>query len=270
MSGVPDITVTAIFHREGALALPALASMRDLVDTARAAGLGVEARAVLDRGDETTRHVIAARGYWLDGVEESSVGDPGLARNAGVRSAAGDFLAFLDGDDLWGRDWLRLAHASATAQDAPAAAICHPQDLFYFTEGDFDRSSGTSVPNPASQSFFMNQRASEDPGFDRDALFLNNIWTVNVFAPRSLHERFPYFSVERARGFGIEDWSWHVATQWSGIPHRIVADTVHMIRVKEFGSMGRRNAAEGLLPHLPDDVLPLLGNQRLRGASFAP
>jgi len=50
-----DITVTIIFHREGSLALPALASMEELVTTARGAGIRVEARAVLDNADDLTR-----------------------------------------------------------------------------------------------------------------------------------------------------------------------------------------------------------------------
>ena len=78
MSGSPDITVTIIFHHEGPLAVPALASMGPDGDAARAAGLTIETRAVLDRANELTRHTAATNGAWLDGVEEVSVGDLGL------------------------------------------------------------------------------------------------------------------------------------------------------------------------------------------------
>jgi hypothetical protein len=251
MNGKPDITATITFHREGPFVVPALASMADLVTTARALGIVVEARAILDRADEQTRHLVAVRGGWLDTVEEVSFGDLGLSRNAGTRAAQGDFLAFLDGDDLWGEDWLRLAYEAAIVAPEPEEVIWHPQFLFYFREGDFDRHSVNSVPHPAAGSQFMEHMSSEDPSFKPGTLLLNNVWSANAFAARSLHERFLYKAVDRNTGFGVEDWAWHLETLWAGIPHNIVADTVHLIRVKEGGSLAQQNVAEGLLPPLP-------------------
>ena len=46
------------------------------------------------------------------------------------------------------------------------------------------------------------------------------------------------------------------------MPHRIVPDTVHLIRVKSTGSLGQQNDAEGLLAHLPDHAWPRLGYDR--------
>lgn len=253
------VTITAIFHAEGPLAMPALASMQDMVDTARAAGIAVEARAMLDRADDLTRHVVAARGQWLDGVAEVAVGDLGLARNAAAELATGRHLVFLDGDDLWGAEWLRLAHGAATRADAPAEAIWHPQRLFYFAETDFDRHSTTPLPHGEVASFHMQHSPSDAEGFDARSLLLENVWTANAFAPRALHLRHPYSASDRGRGFGIEDWSWNLATLHAGIPHLVVPGTVHLIRTKETDSLGRRNAAEGLLPWIAEDALPGFG-----------
>lgn len=250
-----DITVTIIFHREGSFAIPALESLRDLVLKTRANGLRVEARAILDNADMLTRNIVAHRGAWLDDSEDVSFGDLGLSRNRGVELAHGKFLSFLDGDDLWGEDWLILAHAAATANESNAENIWHPESLFYFNEGDFDRHSINHQPHPSASAFHFFHQSTNDVDFNRNALLLNNIWSANVFASRDLHLRIPYKPVDKLGGFGVEDWSWNIETVWAKVPHCVVLDTIHLIRVKESGSLGQQNTAEGLLVNLTENVL---------------
>jgi hypothetical protein len=56
---------------------------------------------VVDDGssDGTSDWLVANRS-WLRGIHQSN-GGPGAARNAGARKAQGEYLAFLDSDDLW-------------------------------------------------------------------------------------------------------------------------------------------------------------------------
>ena len=80
-----------------------------------------------------------------------------------------------------------------------------------------------------------------------------------MFAHRSVHEKYPYVAIDKQTGFGVEDWSWNIETSWKGLRHLVVDDTVHLIRVKQHGSLGMQNTAEGLLPQLKDDFYPVLG-----------
>jgi hypothetical protein len=246
MMSPPDITVTVNFHREGELVGPALASLSDLVNFARAGGVSVETQAVLDCADEVTSHHVALRGSWIDKVEEVSFGDLGLSRNAGVRLANGRFLGFLDGDDLWGEHWLRAAFTAATTSPASPNVIWHPEHLLIFSESDFDKPTEASY-----QSFHSVMHSSDTPDFDPLLLVFHNLWSANAFASREIHVRFPYRAADRNRGFGIEDWSWNMETLGAGLHHNVVPGTVHLIRKKRSASLDQANQAHGLLPYLP-------------------
>jgi hypothetical protein len=244
MKVAPDVTVTVNFHREGAFAIAALASLSDLVKVARASGIAVETQAILDRPDELTRHIVSVQSDWIDTLEEVSFGDLGLSRNAGTCLARGRFLAFLDGDDLWGEHWLRAAFEAATMPGMPQDAIWHPEYQYVFTEPEFDR-----MPQ-ADTLLIRRMQSSDTPGFNPLSLVFHSPWSANAFATRELHVRFPYCTADRTRGMGIEDWSWNLETIGAGVPHRVVPGAVHLIRRKGSGSLMRQNTTDYLLPCL--------------------
>lgn len=84
---------------------------------------------VVDDGSTDDSAGVAARfGNPVRVLRQTQQG-PGAARNAGARQAAGEFLAFLDADDLWHPAKLALQVAAFDAIPGLAVASTHVQNF---------------------------------------------------------------------------------------------------------------------------------------------
>jgi hypothetical protein len=244
----PDLSAAITLHREGILCVPSLRSYLQCCSHAREHGFTVEFIATLDRTDEATLKFFRPFARHFDLVEQLDFGDLSKCRNTAAQKATGQYVAYFDGDDLWGDSWLTRAMKHAAATDS--ASVFHPHVLYYFVNGDFAVHSQTAVPSALAASHLMIHEDSTSPGFDPDCLWFDNVWSANSLALKELYLTHPFPQFRRADGFGIEDWAWNHRIMRSGIAHRVVPDTVHMVRVKETGSLQRRNMMEDLLPDL--------------------
>lgn len=97
-----------------------------------------------DGSAEAVRELAADReGIRCIFLPENSGG--GVARNAGVRQASGEFLLFMDSDDLMAPDVLgTLAEKALAAEDCDF--ITFPMGFFHRSPGDSDRLIG--LPDP--------------------------------------------------------------------------------------------------------------------------
>lgn len=203
-------------HREGHSAEPSLRSAVAALDAARDSGLSTQLVLVMDRPDAATSDVADG----LSGTHDASTvevdhGDLGLARNSGVAAAAGEIVAFLDADDLWGDEWLVRAHS--LLERADGRVVAHPE---------INLVHGAAVR-------LVRHPDSADPTFDPDRFRLHNAWTALSCAPRSLYEAIPFPPNRLEDGFGFEDWSWNAETLRRGIRHQPVPDTVHVITLAD-------------------------------------
>jgi glycosyltransferase involved in cell wall biosynthesis len=77
---------------------------------------------VVDDGSTDGSGAVAAARPGVRYVRQACLG-PGAARNAGLRLARGELIAFLDQDDLWTPDKLALQVARLLADPAPDACV---------------------------------------------------------------------------------------------------------------------------------------------------
>ena len=207
-----DVTAIITAHAEGLLVGPALASYWKAIEQARSAGLSVEPLVVLDRPTSLTRSMFGALPSDAVKVVINDDGDPGMTRNRGVKEANGKYVTFLDGDDLWGSQWISLSHA--------------------FCEANGSRVIGHSEMNLAfgEHRLVWFHEDSEAPDFDIGYQRIANYWDAMCFAPKAILEQFPFEKNAIRDGYAHEDWHWNNLTLEAGFSHRPVPGTVHMKR----------------------------------------
>ncbi len=236
------LTVVINVHKEGVWAFKAIRSATAALERflrERPDDL-VEIIVIADRSDaETMRCVLAG----LDAIKHTRIdryttkvdlGDLGLSRNHGVMSATGKFIAFLDGDDIWGADWaLRGVEALERTHnndvDGMPCSVAHPYLNVDFGDG----------------AFWWTQPDQRGDDFDPATFWTTNCWSSGVMAPRSVLMRHPY--LPRTEGLGFEDWEWNARTMTAGILHVSVPQAVVFIRKKKDGL----NADSARKRHVP-------------------
>ncbi|MER2197188.1 glycosyltransferase [Methylobacterium brachiatum] len=241
MIGYPDITVIINFHNEGRLAKFAIKSAKIACDRASAHGIATEIVCVLDRPDTATREVVT--GLIEDkGIVLSTAGDLAEARNAGVSRSSGSYVAFLDGDDLWGDMWLVNGYRLLETLKSESVVV-HPKVSMYFSHSEM-------------KPYYWFHPDMRYDDFSLRELNLENPWTALVMARRDLFVRFPYERNQIATGFGYEDWSWNYRTVSNGILHVTADQTIHFIRRKVSGSLLSSTNTARAIPYLSKNRRP--------------
>jgi glycosyltransferase involved in cell wall biosynthesis len=207
-----DISVIVNLHAEGMKARSSFISIAHAKAYAEGRGLRVEVLAVLDRPSNETAEFVDS----CDVVDfrriEVSFGDLGRARNAGTAMTKGDWVSFLDADDMWGENWLTAAYEAG--MNDPRPIVWHPLCLIYF----------------GAQRLLFIHVDSEDADFDPLNLSMANYWSSQSFARRGLYLSVPYPETDLERQQGYEDWGWNIETFSRGFIHKYVPNTVSAIR----------------------------------------
>lgn len=209
-----DITVILNTHDEGMLAHPTVLSLRQAKLHAERHGLTVEILVVQDKPSPETLEYFSECKMLDFTTLVVAFGDLGLSRNSGTQAAKGEWIAFLDADDLWGTNWLTACHSTAVGDHREV--VWHSAVNLYF----------------GIQPYVFVHVDMEDPAFDLLTLTTNNYWTALSFAKRELYLSHPYPPTLLEKHLGYEDWSWNTDTISRGVLHKVVPGTVHFVRQK--------------------------------------
>ena len=225
------ITAVVNAHREGLLAGPSLASFCEARAHAGNNGIEVESIFVLDRPDALTRATIEHAGVDEVAVYETDFGDPAGARNFAAATGTGEFIAYLDADDLWSVNWLTAATEFCAKQHERVVAHSELNVVF----GD--------VRN------LWIHADSADPEFDAGYLAVGNYWDALVFTWRDLMVEYPLISNDLRQGYGHEDWHWNCVTLLAGYHHRPVPDTLHFKRRRGGSQLSKCSDSDVVIYH---------------------
>jgi len=224
-----DITVICTFHDEDYLVGATLGSLVDAVDKAKAHGRSVEIIFSMDRPSKVTKRLVEHHAQALDcSVCEFDLGDQGIVRNSCVEKSSGKYIAFLDGDDLFGHDWLWRGYQLLESD----GGVVHPEiNMFFEGRG----------------SIFVH-KSSTDSYFDVDYFRAGNYWDAMCMSSKDILESFPYRKRDMDLGFAYEDWDWNMRTLANGIEHHVAKDTVHFKRARKT-SQSKRSRDRGVVHH---------------------
>lgn len=228
-----DITAVLNLHREGLIAKPSVESFMRSAEHAKSAGYDVELIAILDRSDSVTSAILGGCGGNRIKVYETNFGDLGKARNFASINANGKFIALLDGDDLWGVDW--LTKALQKSRNYPPSTVWHPEINIFIGEA----------------AHVFKHIDMDTPEYSPAGLFYSNFWTSLSFSARATYLENPYPDTDVISGIGFEDWAWNMETIAKGITHKVVEKTAHIIRRKD-SSLSKLALAANAVPR-PND-----------------
>jgi hypothetical protein len=230
-----DLTLVVTAHNESMVSGPTMTSADRAVAAAREAGIAVQTVIGLDAPAASTRAFFEQPRFdhWERRLLEEA--DVGRARNKLIPELAGRYVAFLDADDLFSRNWLVAGvRALDASMEQGERAIAHPELNIVF---DGQRDVVLNV-DPSS------------PLFSPHYLYFRHYYDSLCMAPREAHMEWPYTPRDVPNGLSFQDFQFTIETLAAGWRHLVVPDTIIFKRRRDFSlvteSTGRKSVVRSL------------------------
>ena len=226
-----DVSVVLNMHREAPYLRATLASLDTCAVAARETGLCCELVAVFDRADDATRRVFDAtrlEGFASTVVIEVDFGSLGLARNAGVDAASGEYIWTADGDDLVSRNAIIELHRTAQS---------HP---------DTDCAVFINYLVAFGESFHVSKYFDDTYLTVADFAY-QHPYVSRIFFKRSVFSRLRYSDLRVSSGFAYEDWEFNVQLRYLGFKFLIADNTIFFYRQRPGSLLRQANSTSACI-----------------------
>lgn len=209
-----NCTCVMTVHDEGLIIKPTLDSIAAAGQYLKERGGDWELIVIAVNADEMTTQIannFSKTEALSCTIIETSFGEPGPARNAGVAAARHDWVAIHDADELVCENWL---HAALMALQESPKCIAHSHWSLLFGQ---------------ESMFWGHPQANRVEWRDFE---ISNPWSVQCVAAKAAFLEVPYRSYSNDETFEFEDWFWNAEVERVGYQHIRIADTVHAVRRK--------------------------------------
>lgn len=231
-----DVSVVLNMHREALYLRPTLLSLEACASEAAKTGIKVELIAVFDRADQDTLavfHETPLPTFENIKVTEVEFGSLGLARNAGIREAEGEFIWTSDGDDLVSRNSIVELIKTARNHPSPKVAVFLDYLVAFGEQYHVARYLGSEWLTAADFAF-------QHPYISR------------IFIKRSAFDSLSYLDLKVTTGFAYEDWDLNARLFAAGFEFAIAPNSILFYRQRGNSLLRQANATSAkMIPHSP-------------------
>lgn len=210
--GKGGVSVVITVHNEGNLIAKCVESCKRSLREAEGYFSFYELILVCDNPDRSSWELatfLAEEGR-VTAIHRTDFSDPGPARNFGAEVARGEYLTFVDGDDLISQDYIKLFLIKAQVE---SNSFFRPRTVLTF----------------GREKVFLLQCDSKDMP-NSEMMIFSNPWAMPVFGRRAYFLQNPFEKDDKSNGFSHEDWEWNLSVLNKGIAFEVVDGTVYFAR----------------------------------------
>lgn len=210
--GQGGLTVIVTVHNEGNLLAKCLESCRRALREALGYYTFSEVVLICDNPDPRSWELanLMVDRELATAVHRTTFGDPGLARNFGAQQAKGEFVTFIDADDLVNHAYLK---DFITRIENASGAFLRPRIVLTFGE---------------EKAYLLQYDSKDIP--NNETMIYSNPWAMPVFGRRKDFLETPFEADDIKNGFSHEDWEWNLVVLDKGLSFEVVEGAVYFAR----------------------------------------